>query len=69
MKICREVPNLVKMGREYEALHMKTSVRLSSPMTSNRPYSAPFESSDIRLWGCRKRYKDYANAPQGYVNP
>ena len=52
MKIRREVPNLVKMGRQYQAVPMKTSGRLSSPTTSNRHNSSPYESSDIRLWGC-----------------
>jgi len=52
MKICREVPNLVNMGRQYQALHLKTSVRLSSPTTSNRLNSDPFASSDTKLLGC-----------------
>jgi len=36
---------------------MKTSVRLSSPTTSNRPNSAPFESRDTRLRGCPRGIK------------
>ena len=63
IKICRENPNLAKLGQ----FRWRSKYVLLLPATLNRHESALFQWNGIRLLGQPMRYKYYANAAQRYV--
>jgi hypothetical protein len=67
IKICLHNPDLVKIGQKYRALHMKTHVYFLATGDITRHKIGLFEWYGIRLLGWPRRYKQYANASQFYL--
>jgi hypothetical protein len=67
MKICRDMPNVVKTGGKYRTFYTKTLYILFLPATINRYKIALFEWYGIRLIGEPGRHRRCTNAPPSYI--
>ena len=64
MNICRENPNLVKIGQKYRTLYMKTYVSFIVAGDIISPLKHSLRENVIRLLEQPKRYMHYANVPR-----